>query len=95
MRASGGEPERIAGIGENAADPAFSRDGRMAYAQVFQDANIWRIGADGKEPPAKVISSTQYDSSPQYSPDGGRVAFRSNRTGSSGLATAAEGFPFS
>ena len=54
VRASGGEPERIPGVGENAADPAFSRDGRMAYAQVFQDANIWRIGADGKEPPAKV-----------------------------------------
>ncbi len=82
VRASGGEPERVPGVGENAADPAFSRDGRMAYAQVFQDANIWRIDADGKEPPAKVISSTQYDSSPQYSPDGSRVAFRSNRTGS-------------
>jgi Tol biopolymer transport system component len=82
VRASSGEPERIAGVGENAADPAFSRDGRMAYAQVFQDANIWRIDTDGKEPPVKVISSTQYDSSPQYSPDGGRVAFRSNRTGS-------------
>jgi dipeptidyl aminopeptidase/acylaminoacyl peptidase len=29
-----------------------------------------------------VISSTQYDSSPQYSPDGSRVAFRSTRSGS-------------
>ena len=48
VRASGGEPERIAGVGENAADPAFSRDGRMAYAQVFQDANIWRIDDGGK-----------------------------------------------
>ena len=82
VRASGGEPERIPGVAENAADPAFSRDGRMAYAQVFQDANIWRVDAGGKEPPVKVISSTQYDSSPQYSPDGSRVAFRSNRTGS-------------
>ena len=82
VRASGGEPERIAGVAENAADPAFSRDGRMAYAQVFQDANIWRIEHGIKQPPVKVISSTQYDSSPQYSPDGSRVAFRSNRSGS-------------
>ena len=82
VRASGGDPERIAGVAENAADPAFSRDGRMAYAQFFQDANIWRIDTEGKQPPVKVISSTQYDSSPQYSPDGSRVAFRSNRSGS-------------
>ena len=47
-RASGGEPERVAGVAENAADPVFSRDGRMAYAQFFQDANIWRIDTAGK-----------------------------------------------
>ena len=82
VRASGGEPERIAGIAENAADPAFSRDGRMAYAQFFMDTNIWRIETESKQAPVKVISSTQYDSSPQYSPDGSRVAFRSNRSGS-------------
>ncbi len=82
VRASGGEPERIAGVAENAADPIFSRDGRMAYAQTFEDANIWRVAIAGNEAPVKVISSTQYDSSPQYSPDGSRVAFRSNRSGS-------------
>jgi Tol biopolymer transport system component len=54
----------------------------MAYAQTFQDANIWRAAIGEQQPPAKLISSTQYDSSPQYSPDGGRVAFRSNRSGS-------------
>ena len=80
--ASGGEPERVPGVAENAADPVFSRDGRMAYTQFFQDANIWRIDTQGKEAAAKVISSTGYDSSPQYSPDGSRVAFRSNRSGS-------------
>jgi Tol biopolymer transport system component len=81
VRASGGEPERIPGVAENAADPIFSRDGRMAYAQVFQDANIWRVELAEKKPAVNVISSTQYDSSPQYSPDGGRVAFRSDRSG--------------
>jgi Tol biopolymer transport system component len=80
--AAGGDPERVAGVAENATDPVFARDGRMAYTQLFSDANIWRVETSGKTPPVKVISSTQYDSSPQYSPDGSRVAFRSNRSGS-------------
>ncbi len=82
VRASGGEPERLPAIAENATDPAFARDGRMVYTQTFRDANVWRIDTAGKEAPVKVISSTQYDSSPQFSPDGSRVAFRSNRSGS-------------
>jgi eukaryotic-like serine/threonine-protein kinase len=80
---SGGTPERVPMVGENAADPVFSRAGwKLAYTQFFLDANIWRVDPSGREAPVKVISSTQYDSSPQYSPDGGRVAFRSTRSGS-------------
>ena len=80
---SGGTPERVPMVGENAADPVFSRAGwKLAYAQFFSDANIWRVDPSGREAPVKVISSTQYDSSPQYSPDGSRVAFRSTRSGS-------------
>jgi Tol biopolymer transport system component len=80
---SGGTPERVPMVAENAADPVFSRTGwRMAYAQFFSDANIWRVDVSGREAPVKVIYSTQYDSSPQYSPDGSRVAFRSTRSGS-------------
>jgi Tol biopolymer transport system component len=82
VRAGGGEPQRVPGVAENATDPVFARDGRMAYTQLFSDTNIWRVDTEGDRPPAKVISSTQYDSSPQYSPDGSRVAFRSNRSGS-------------
>jgi Tol biopolymer transport system component/serine/threonine protein kinase len=82
VRSSGGEPERVAGVAENATDAAFARDGRMAYAQLFRDANIWRVDTEGKQEPVRVVFSTQYDSSPQYSPDGSRIAFRSNRSGS-------------
>jgi eukaryotic-like serine/threonine-protein kinase len=82
VRSKGGEPERLAAVPENSIDATFARDGRMAYAQRFRDGNIWRVDTDGRSPPVKVISSTQYDSSAQYSPDGSRVAFRSNRSGS-------------
>jgi Tol biopolymer transport system component len=80
---SGGLPERMPGIGENASDPWFSPDGRkLAYSQFSMDANIWRLEwRRAGSAPRKLISSTQYDSSPQYSPDGARVAFRSNRSG--------------
>jgi Tol biopolymer transport system component/serine/threonine protein kinase len=79
--ASGGTPQRLAGIGEGASEAVFSPDGRlMAYSHFFVDANIWRMetasGAVGA-----AIASTQYDSSPSFSPDGRRVAFRSNRGG--------------
>ncbi len=81
--ASGGAPTRVPMVAENASDPAFSRDGKqMVYAQVFEDTNIWRFDLTGRAAPKKVVSSTQYDSSPSISPDGTRIAFRSNRSGS-------------
>jgi len=81
---SGETPVRVPMVSENATDPAFSRDGRkMAYAQFFEDTNIWRFDLEGREQPRKIVASTQYDSSPQYSPDGKRIAFRSSRSGSS------------
>jgi Tol biopolymer transport system component len=48
--------------------------------------NIWRIEARGTKgagasPPAKLISSTRSDESPQYSPDGKKIVFSSSRTG--------------
>src|SRR5581483_8909384 len=78
-------PKRLAGIGENASEANFSRDGRhLVYSQFFEDANIWRVLLGSNRSVRvqdKVISSTQYDSSPQFSPDGRKVTFRSNRAG--------------
>ncbi|MCC6860142.1 MAG: serine/threonine-protein kinase [Bryobacterales bacterium] len=78
-------PVRLPGIADNASEPAFSRDGRwLAWSQVFRDTNIWRIALAGRRPsgaPREAIASTLYDSSPQVSPDGKRVAFRSTRSG--------------
>src|SRR5438132_13913975 len=59
---------------------------RLAFVESFQDANVWRlpltaVSVEAKTP-TKLIYSTRYDSSAQYSPDGKRIAFRSDRSGS-------------
>lgn len=81
--AEGGTLERVLNVSTNASDPVFSRDGKlMAYSQFYQDANIWELDL-ATAALKKVVASTQYDSSPQVSPDGTRLAFRSSRSGAS------------
>ncbi len=53
---------------------------RLAFWQRYSDLNIWRIGTDGT-PAVKFIASSREDSEPEYSPDGSRILFRSNRSG--------------
>lgn len=84
---SGGEPEPLAGgIGENATFLAVSRQGtRLAYTRSVIDTNIWRYPIPGKatagEKPTRLLASTRHEQGPRYSPDGRRIAFSSNRSG--------------
>jgi Tol biopolymer transport system component len=78
---SGGQPERLAGIGENAGFLTVDRRGeRLAYTRSTIDTNVWRYGLDGR-PPVRLVSSTLHDLAAQYSPDGKRIVFSSNRSG--------------
>jgi Tol biopolymer transport system component len=73
----------------SAAYPAVSpRDGQIAFASRFFDTNIWRIDLEGNSPAQRLIASNLLDSCPRYSPDGERIVFRSNRTGSDEIWTA-------
>jgi Tol biopolymer transport system component/DNA-binding winged helix-turn-helix (wHTH) protein len=88
VSASGGKPERVVVGGENAANPAISsRGNRLAYEQRSQNFNIWQIKVPTATQPSrsatKLIASTRAQAGPQFSTDGTRLAFASDRTGSS------------
>ena len=85
--ASGGATERITVVGYDAMYPHISRRGnRLAYVQGSGDYNIYKIEVFGttvsSNPSTKLIASTRNDGSPQFSPDGRRIVFGSDRSGS-------------
>jgi len=84
--ASGGAAERVAIGGLNFYFPNISRHGnRLTYVQAVDDSNIYRIEVSdttvSKNPPTKLIASTRHDDLPQFSPDGRRIVFLSDRSG--------------
>jgi len=86
------EPARLP-FGDEAWYPAISRRGhRLAYSKGRPEKkSIWRMAVPGGPSARDVvrasssnrsfISSTQDDSAPQFSPDGERIAFVSERSG--------------
>ena len=72
----------IEAAGRSATHPALSTNGLLAYVESLVDTNIWRIDlAARRVAPQKFIASRQSDHSPEYSPDGRRIAFSSGRSG--------------
>ncbi len=87
--AAGGVPERLAVAGQRVHSPTLSRRGNLlAYTQTMDDLNIWRLELDSAGrggSPIPLISSTLSDNGPDYSPDGLKIVFASDRTGDFGI----------
>lgn len=80
----GGSPEFLLTGGDGAHRPTLAK-GVLIYEQRQLDKNIWQLplgDADTQgDGPTQLIASTRWDFSPAYAPDGERIAFASNRTG--------------
>jgi Tol biopolymer transport system component len=83
---SGGVPVLVPVGGDNAHQPSISRRGnRLAFKRAHFDTDTWEIGISGAPPeghsPRRVLSSSRSDDCPQISPDGSKIAFASDRSG--------------
>ena len=73
---------------ESAWGPSWSKDGRWLafivgppFASAAVDVDIWKIRSDGSDATSLTPDSDANDALPDFSPDGGRVVFRSMRDG--------------
>ena len=81
-----GKPRVLAFAGQGVRTPAISRQGRLAFSIVPWAADIRRLelhgGRPASAPSEPLIFSTHLDHAPEYSRDGKRIAFASDRSGS-------------
>jgi serine/threonine protein kinase len=86
-------PQIVPGVQGEAMYPAIFRPAqapaRLAYTRYISDYNIWRMEVDMAAngavrtvtPPALAVASTRNEHSPQFSRDGKRIVFESDRSG--------------
>jgi len=83
-------PDSVAQVseaGSPAWDPAISRRGyRLAYERILRSLSIWQLNLSDPQDrrPYLIVSSTSdtdQGPGPQFSPDGKRLAFMSDRSG--------------
>jgi Tol biopolymer transport system component len=87
---SNSPPQQVTITGSGASAPAVSpQSGRMVYTNEVFEANVWKLRLRGPGltagAPERLIASTRSDFIFDYSPDGKRVLFASNRSGKTEL----------
>jgi Tol biopolymer transport system component/DNA-binding winged helix-turn-helix (wHTH) protein len=85
ISASGGTPRSLEGVGVGAINPSISPKGdQLAYEHTFNKASIWRLDLKDEKSvqgsPGRVTSGRGFGR-PNFSPDGKKIAFESDRSG--------------
>lgn len=72
---------------EDATDLSVAQHGhRLVFAHAVQKTAIFRVpGPGNSDAIGKLIASSRYNGAPKYSPDGRRIVFMSDRTGTDEL----------
>jgi Tol biopolymer transport system component len=81
---TGGDLQALSVAADFASQPSIAlRGNRLALLRYAVDSNIWKasLAPSDHSPPSRITAATQEDSDVAISPDGQRLAFRSNRTG--------------
>ncbi len=85
----GADPVPVNTLGTRVASLAWSQNRhRLVYSEGMKNSDIWRLDLTAQNAGAKdaapepLITSTRREVFPQYSPDGKRLLFYSNRSGS-------------
>jgi Tol biopolymer transport system component/DNA-binding winged helix-turn-helix (wHTH) protein len=86
LPAAGGDPRAEANASTNAYYPAISTKAhRLAYTRMINSSNIWQLTlkdrTHGQRKASIVIAAQGFASHPQFSPDGTKIAFESDRSG--------------
>lgn len=78
----GTPPRWISASGPGALNPTSAHlSNHIAYEQRSYSSSIWKMSADTSHAEQQPYSSTRWEGSLQYSPDGTQVAFVSTRSG--------------
>jgi Tol biopolymer transport system component/DNA-binding winged helix-turn-helix (wHTH) protein len=88
---AGGAPVRIPSTEATFAIPTVSRTGRVAFSRIRAEGSIWRqeVPSEGRPvlPPVRLTKAVAADGNADYSPDGRRIVFASNRSGTRDIWT--------
>ncbi|MGA7411839.1 MAG: hypothetical protein WBW33_15275 [Bryobacteraceae bacterium] len=88
---AGGIPQAVTTSAERASNPAVARRGHRLAFDVFENRmSLWRVDLTRTIPPVagqpvRLENTTVLQYDPSFSPDGNRIAFGSDRTGSGEL----------